>query len=106
MSPKREPILKRFNKTDRRIFSICAFLWRFHRQNKLKGKMYLNIALRLNLMGFDAITGYFLTDLGKALVERHEARFKKLYTDYVAASERMAANKRKTASEGVGDALP
>ena len=72
MSPKAEPILKRFNRTDNRVQVLCAVLWANLRRNKPIGQIHRAILLRRNLIGNDAK----LTPLGVCFVERYETRFR------------------------------
>lgn len=103
---KTEPILKRFNWTDNRIYKIRAFLWRFARQNKLIGQEYLKISLRLNLMAGNAESGYSITNLGMALVERHEKAFKQLETNFLEYQARMGqAHKGRVVTEAQKQAM-
>lgn len=102
---KREPILKHFNKTDIRVYKIRAFLFRFARENKLIGQRYLNICLRRKLLCFDAESGYSISALGMALVERHEAAFKKLHTDYLAEQKQRHKSTGRTMTDAQKQAL-
>lgn len=97
MSPKHEPILKRFNRTDNRVQVLNAVLWSNLHDNKPIGQIHRLILQRRNLIDSDGK----LTHLGQCFTERYKKRFREMkpdshiVTDETKAKMRAARERRK-----------
>lgn len=96
---KHEPILKRFNRTDNRVYVLRAVLWSKWRENKFIGQEHRSILFRRNLLCFSKENGIVLSELGIALAKRHEDQFRSMHDEFLKAQ----ALKRKPTGRALTD---